>query len=361
MVGALDDVQVVFDDHHGVAAVHQPLEHLQQLAHVVSVEAGGGLVQDIDGLAGGELAELRGQLHPLGLAAGELRGGLAQLHIPQAHVAQGLELVADPGQGCEELHRLVHGHLQHVGDVLALVPDLQGLPVVAPALAHLAGHEDVRQEVHLDLQHAVAGAGLTPAAPDVEAEPARAVAPALGLLGGGEQVPDVVEEAGVGGGIGPGRPADGTLVDVHHLVQILDPLDPVALAGVDLHPVQLHAQLLEQDLIHQGTLAAAGHAGDHGEGPQGELHVDVPQVVLRRSDDFQALAVPRPPGLRHGDLLLAGEILARQAVGVGHDLLRRTGGHHLAAVDAGAGADVDEVVRRPHGVLVVLHHQEGIA
>ena len=54
VVGALDDVQIVLDDHHGVAAVHQPLEHLQQLAHVVGVEAGGGLVQDIDGLAGGD-------------------------------------------------------------------------------------------------------------------------------------------------------------------------------------------------------------------------------------------------------------------------------------------------------------------
>ena len=130
---------------------------------------------------------------------------------------------------------------------------------------------------------------------------------------------------------------------------------------MDLHPVQLHAQLLEQDLIHQGALAAAGHAGNHGKGPQGELHVDVPQVVLRRADDLQALAVARPPGLRHGDPLLAGEILTRQAVGVGHDLLRCTGGHHLAAVDAGAGTDVDQVVRRPHGVLVVLHHQQGVA
>ena len=146
------------------------------------------------------------------------------------------------GRACEELHRLIHGHLQHIGNVLALVADLQGLPVVPPALAHLAGHEDVRQEVHLDLQHAVAGAGLAPAAPDVEAEPPRAVAPALGLLSGGEQVPDVVEEAGVGGGVGPGCPADGALVDVHHLVQILDSLDPVAPAGVDLHPVQLRAQ-----------------------------------------------------------------------------------------------------------------------
>ena len=239
--------------------------------------------------------------------------------------------------------------------------DLQGLPVVPLALADLAGDEDVRQEVHLNFQHAVAGAGLAPSAPDVEAEPARTVAPALGLLRGSKQVPDVVEQPRVGGGVGPGGAADGALVNIDHLVQVLDALDTVALAGMDLHAHQVRAQSLEQNLIHQGAFAAAGDAGDHGEGPQGKVHVDVPQVVLRRADHFQELAVPGAALCGNGDFLLAGEVLARQGVGVGHDLLRRTGGHYFTAVDTGAGADVDEVVRSPHGVLVVLHHQQRIA
>ena len=86
MVGALDDVQIVLNDHHGVPRVHQPLEDLQQLAHVIGVQAGGRLVQNIDGLAGGLLGKLRSQFHPLGLAAGQLRGGLAQFHIAEAHI-----------------------------------------------------------------------------------------------------------------------------------------------------------------------------------------------------------------------------------------------------------------------------------
>ena len=193
VVSAFDDIQIVLDDHHGVALVHQLLQNIQQPPHIVGVEAGGGLVQDIDGPAGGDLAQLCSQLHPLGLAAGELRGGLAQLHIAKAHIPQRLQLVAQLGKGGEEVRRLVHCHVQHFGDVLALVAHLQGLPVVALALADLAGDENIRQEVHLDLQNAVAAAGLAPSAPDVEAEAARAVAPAFGLLGGGEQVPDVVE------------------------------------------------------------------------------------------------------------------------------------------------------------------------
>ena len=74
------------------------------------------------------------------------------------------------GIALEEVQRLVDRHLQHVGDVLALVVDLQRLAVVALALADLARHVDVGQEVHLDLQDAVALARLAAAALDVEAE-----------------------------------------------------------------------------------------------------------------------------------------------------------------------------------------------
>ena len=62
-----------------------------------------------------------------------------------------------------------------------------------------------------------------------------------------------------------------------------------------------------------------------------------------------------------GDFLLAGEVLARQGVGVCHDLLRGARGHHLATVDARAGTDVDEIIGGTHGILIVLHHQKGVA
>ena len=74
---------------------------------------------------------------------------------------------------------LLHRHLQHLIDVLAFVAHLQGLPVVPLALAHLAGHVDVGEEVHLNFQQAVALAGLAAPAPDIEGEAARAVALAL--------------------------------------------------------------------------------------------------------------------------------------------------------------------------------------
>ena len=61
-----------------------------------------------------------------------------------------------------------------VGDRAQTVEhDLQGVAVVAGALADLARHVHVWQEVHLDLERAVAGARLASATGDVERESTR--------------------------------------------------------------------------------------------------------------------------------------------------------------------------------------------
>jgi hypothetical protein len=43
-VGVADDVEVVLDDDDGVAEVGEAVEDLEELADVIEVEAGGGLV-----------------------------------------------------------------------------------------------------------------------------------------------------------------------------------------------------------------------------------------------------------------------------------------------------------------------------
>ena len=63
----------------------------------------------------------------------------------------------------------------------------------------------------------------------------------------------------------------------------------------------------------------------------------------------------------HGDFPRAGEELPGQGVRVAHDLLGRAAGHDLAAVHARARADVHDVVRLAHGVLIVLDDDDGVA
>ncbi len=70
-------------------------------------------------------------------------------------------------------------------------------------------------------------------------------------------------------------------------------------------------------------------------------------------------------GLRRGrgtdDLARAGEILPGQRMRIGHDLGRRSLRDDLAAVDAGAGADVDDIIGGEDRVLVMLDDDDAVA
>ena len=208
-VGRLDHLEVVLDDDHRVAQVGQAVDHVQQLADVVEVQAGGRLVEDVKGLARVGPRQLGGQLDALGLAAGERRRGLAQRNVTQAHVVQGLQDPADSRHVGEELERPVDRHVEHVGDRLAVELDRQRLGGEPRTAAGVAGDPDVGQEVHLDPLLPGPLAGLAPAAGLVEAEPARRVAADLGLGKLGEELADQVEHPGVGrrGRVGRRSPA----------------------------------------------------------------------------------------------------------------------------------------------------------
>ena len=104
-VGRLHHVEVVLDHEHGVAVVDQALQHAEQPAHVLEVEAGGGLVEDVERAPGGALAELGRQLHPLRLATRQRGRGLAEAHVAEADVDQRLQVPGDGGLVGEELER----------------------------------------------------------------------------------------------------------------------------------------------------------------------------------------------------------------------------------------------------------------
>ena len=48
---------MMLDHDHGVAQVHQPLKHVQQLADIVEVESGRGLIQNVERPPGLPLAQ----------------------------------------------------------------------------------------------------------------------------------------------------------------------------------------------------------------------------------------------------------------------------------------------------------------
>src|SRR6185436_4001881 len=115
---------------------------------------------------------------------------------------------------------------------------------------------------HLDLDDAVALAGLAAAALDVEREAAGLVAARLRLRQAGEPLADRREGAGVGRGIASRRAADRRLVDVDHLVEVLQPFDLVVRGGGFAGGVELARHRLVERVDQERGLAAAGYAGD---------------------------------------------------------------------------------------------------
>ena len=251
MIGHLDDVQVVLDDEHRVARVRQTIENIDQARDVRHVQTGRRLVEHIDRPAGAALRKLRRKLDALRLAAGERCGRLTELDIAEADIHERLQPVADLRLVLKKCERLFDGHVQHLGNILALIVHLERLAVIALALADLARDVNIRQEVHLDLQQAVAGAGLAAAAANVEREAPGAVAAQLRVLRGGEKAADIVKQAGIRRRIGARRAADGTLVDIDDLVQILHTVNAVAFPGTELRMVEPARKRFIQYLVDE--------------------------------------------------------------------------------------------------------------
>ena len=78
-----------------VALVDQRLQHAEQLADVLEVQAGRRLVEDVDGAAGRALLQLGGELDPLRLTAGQGRRRLAEPDVAEPDVDEGLEVPGD--------------------------------------------------------------------------------------------------------------------------------------------------------------------------------------------------------------------------------------------------------------------------
>ena len=246
--------------------------------------------------------------------------------------------------------------------LLARNKHLEGLAVVAPALAHVALDIDVGQKVHLDLDDAVALAGLAAPALDVEREAAGQVAARLGLGQPGEPVADRGEAAGIGRRVRARGAADRRLVDIDDLVEKLDAFEALVRGRLLARVVEPLGQRLVQGLDDQGRFAAARNAGHDAEGAERDLGGDALQIVAGRVDDAQDLA--RMAGAahrRHRDLARAGQVLAGDAVGVGHDLLGGALGDDMAAMDPGAGPHIDDPIGGADRLLVMLDDDDRVA
>ena len=89
-------------------------------------------------------------------------------------------------------------------------------------MAHFAGNVHVRQEVHFDLQSAVALAGFTASALHIEGETARTVASYLRFLCFREQLTNRIPHARIRRRVRTWRTTDRRLINVDNLIEMLE-------------------------------------------------------------------------------------------------------------------------------------------
>ena len=182
MVGTLDDVEIVLHDDDRMAAADEAVEGAEQLLDVVEVESRCGLIEDEERGRLFLLADEVGEFHALVLTAREGRGTLSQMDIVESHLVEGAQPVGNGlfAVAAEKLHCLAHGHVEHVGDILAMEAHIQHLRLEPRAVAALAGQDDVGHELHLDGNLAGTLAFVTSASVGIEGEVLGGIAPLLG-------------------------------------------------------------------------------------------------------------------------------------------------------------------------------------
>ena len=279
------------------------------------MQPSGRLVEQIEvALAALELAQLVGQLDALGLAARQQGGRVANLQIAQSQIVEYAQLVGDEPLVGEEIHPILYGHRQNLGDVLVPIGNVERVLIVARALAGGAGHFHIGHQMQLGGDRALAAALLAAASLDVEAKARGCIAALLGLGRLGEEAADVVVETNVRGWVGAGRAANGGLVDVDHIAYVLDPVEAVVRARQHAAVVEDGVELLVENVVYERALARARSPTDADEDSQGNFDVEVVEVVGAGTSNIQVAAVERAALNRHVNALATREKLAGQGV-----------------------------------------------
>ena len=170
---------------------------------------------------------------------------------------------------------MVDGHVQHIGNALALISHFQRFAVIAFAVANLARHHHIGQHIHLNGFVSVARTGLATAALHVKRETTRLITPYHCLGKVYEKVANVVENARVGCGIRTWRAPKRRLVYVHYLVNVVYSLHIIVWHGSFQRAIEVLREYGLQRFVDERRLSRAAYARYDNQFAQGYLHIHV--------------------------------------------------------------------------------------
>jgi len=201
------------------------------------------------------------------------------MNIVESHVREGSKRTSNRRDIFEECECFLDRHLEHIRDALAAIANGEGLAVIPPAETDLTRHEGIGQKLHLDADRAIALARFASPALHVEGETPAIPAPHTRFGDLGEKLADARESAAVGGGVAPRAASDRTLIDIDDFVDVFDSRDRTVGARLDQGTMERGRQDAMQRVIDQGRLSASRDTTDDGEATEGNLEIDVFQVI----------------------------------------------------------------------------------
>src|SRR5580692_6893185 len=309
-VGLFDDVEIMLDDQDGVAERDEAVEDVEKFLDVVKMQASGGLVENVERPAGLALGKFAREFGALCFAAGNSGCGLAELHVAEPDVHEGLEFDLDRRNILQDFESFFDGQIEKIGNGKAFVAHGERFGVVALASANLAGDVHVGQEIHFDAALAVALAGFAASAFYVETEAAGAIAALARFWKHGVKLANGRENASVGGGIGARRAADGCLVNLHDFINVLDAGDGAMRAGLFHGAIKFRGKRAVKNVVDERGFSGAGDAGNDGHQAERQSDVNIFQVVAVRAQNRDGFSVGTAARFRDSDFHFAGEILA---------------------------------------------------
>src|SRR6202041_3638789 len=140
---------------------------------------------------------------------------------------------------------------------------------------HLASHVHIRQEIHFDSTLAVPLTGLAATALDIETKPPRLIS-ALARFGEHRiQFSYRSEYTRIGSGIRPRSSPDGRLIDLHHLINVLDASDGAVFAGFFHGAIQILRERAVQDVVDQRGFSLPRDARNNSQQTERERNVHI--------------------------------------------------------------------------------------
>jgi hypothetical protein len=144
-------------------------------------------------------------------------------------------------------------------------------------------------------------------------------------------------------------------------VDVLQAVDEVVVAGQRPGVDEPFPQRLVEHLVDQRALARSGRTRDRDQRAERQRDVDRLEVVLAGPADHQGLAIAGSAPRRRGDRSLARQELPGRRRLARQQVVERALDDHAAAVHAGAGTHLDEMIGGADRVLVVLDDDKRVA